>query len=132
MSREVMFRRGGEYISIMKSFKEWLFEETHEEVRMKLSDLKGLVDKNVPIGKMIEQERNYLNNLKGRIEREGLQNPLTILVSGKEAPYKPYQIWDGMHRLIVLDELGYEEVPVRFIRRVGKGEEFVDSTEVDM
>jgi len=62
------------------------------------------VDPNVPLDKMRAQERRYLDHLKSQIERDGLQNPIDI---------RDGKIYDGNHRVAVLDELGYDEVPIQ-------------------
>jgi len=78
-------------------------------LKMKIKDLKKLADPNVPLSKTKVQEREYLDSLKTKIREEGLKRPIAI--AKRERGDKAY-IADGHHRLIALEELGYDEVPV--------------------
>lgn len=78
---------------------------------MSVSQLMSLVDPNIPIDKLRTTERPYLDNLKNKIHQEGLQNPIVVLLRNGQ----PYRIWDGMHRLVVLDELKVNNIPVKYI-----------------
>jgi len=88
-----------------------LLREAATGIDMPLRDLIKLADPNVPLDALRSQERGYLNTLKSKIRREGLLRPIDVLVRDG----KPVMVWDGMHRLAVLDELNWKTVPVRFV-----------------
>lgn len=71
--------------------------------RMAVKHLLPRVDRNVPLARLRQEERAYLDKLKADVAANGVRNPL-VLEDGR--------LMDGSHRLAVADELGLEDLPV--------------------
>jgi len=83
-----------------------------ESIKMvPLSSLRSAYDPNVPLDKLREQERGYLDHLKENIKSNGIIYPIQLIRS----PKGELIVWDGMHRLAVAEELGMLEVPIKII-----------------
>lgn len=64
---------------------------------------------NIPKEEFRKAEKPYLDHFRGRIEREGIQNPIEI-----KHDHQGTRIWDGLHRLLVAEDLNLPSVPVVF------------------
>jgi len=78
-------------------------------VMVSRQELAQLADPNVPIARLRQEERAYLDNLKSQISEQGLQQPLEV----QRMENGNYMVMEGSHRLAVLEELGINEVPIR-------------------
>lgn len=78
-------------------------EEFIEEVR-------AISDPNIPLKRLEVEDAGRLSYLLDKIQREGLLEPLLILVKSDGSKI----LWDGHHRLIVLERLGWRKVPVTY------------------
>ena len=65
----------------------------------------------IPLDLIRKDEKVYLERLTKEIEKEGITESITIRVREDGSRI----VWDGMHRLIVAQNLGIKNVPVKFI-----------------
>lgn len=70
----------------------------------------------IPLDLIRRDEKVYLERLTREIEKEGLTEPITIRVREDGSRI----VWDGIHRLIVAQNLGIKSVPVKFIGEEAK------------
>ena len=54
------------------------------------------------------RRRDYLDRLRGDIDRDGVKDPVSLLLTRKGE----WGICDGTHRVMLADELGLKDVPV--------------------
>jgi len=83
----------------------------------------------IPLDLIRKDEAAAIERLTGEIEKEGITEPITIRVREDGSRI----VWDGIHRLIVAQNLGIENVPVRFIGEVTKppvAKEAIEAPEV--
>ena len=65
----------------------------------------------IPLDLIRKDEPLSLERLTKEIKKEGIKEPITIRVREDGSRI----VWDGLHRLIVAQNLGIENVPVKFI-----------------
>lgn len=96
-------------------FYKFLTEANFKSLKWDINAVRKLVDPNVPLEKISKQEKKYISQLEDAI-LSNKTSPIEITVKNN----KPYKIWDGMHRLIAYLNLGFKEVPVKFVDENGK------------
>jgi len=96
-------------------FKTYLNERRKRYFNMPIEKVKKLADPNVSMDKMRKQESYYIDKIKKLILSGNLDDPIEITVKDE----KPYKIFDGMHRLVAYEELGYDKIPVKFVDEYG-------------
>ncbi len=85
----------------------------------------------IPLALIRKDEKVYLERLTIEIEKEGITEPITIRVREDGSRI----VWDGIHRLIVAQNLGMKSVPVKFIGEGGNpgpGPEVIVGFQVDV
>ncbi len=70
----------------------------------------------IPLDLIRKDEKVTLERLTEEIKRKGITEPITIRVREDGSRI----VWDGIHRLIVAQDLGIRNVPVKFIGEVAK------------
>ena len=70
----------------------------------------------IPIDLIRKDEVAEIGRLTKEIQDEGIKEPITIRVREDGSQI----VWDGIHRLIVAQDLGLENVPVKFIGEIEK------------
>lgn len=70
----------------------------------------------IPLDLIRKDEPETLARLTEEIKKEGITEPITIRVREDGSMI----VWDGIHRLIVAQNLGIKNVPVRFIGEKGE------------
>ncbi|KKM91658.1 hypothetical protein LCGC14_1226350, partial [marine sediment metagenome] len=70
----------------------------------------------IPLDLIRKDEAAGIARLTEEIQAEGIKEPIVIRIRDDGSQI----VWDGMHRLIVAQDLGLENIPVRFIG--GEGE----------
>ncbi len=65
----------------------------------------------IPLDLIRKDEKETLARLTKEIEKDGITEPITIRVREDGSRI----VWDGIHRLIVAQDLGIKNVPVKFI-----------------
>ena len=78
----------------------------------------------IPLDLIRKDEPQTIERLTEQIKREGITEPITIRVRADGSRI----VWDGIHRLIVAQDLGIKNVPVQFIGE--KGERLAKPPEV--
>ena len=68
----------------------------------------------IPLDIIRKDEAAEIERLTKEIQKEGIKEPITIRVREDGSRI----VWDGMHRLIVAQNLGIKNVPVHFIGEV--------------
>jgi len=71
----------------------------------------------IPIDLIRRDETVEIKRLTEEIRREGIKEPIVIRVREDGSQI----VWDGIHRLIVAQDLGIKDIPVRFIGEEGLG-----------
>ena len=71
----------------------------------------------IPIDLIRRDEAVEIKRLTEEIQREGITEPITIRIREDGSMI----VWDGIHRLIVAQDLGIKDIPVRFIGEEGLG-----------
>ncbi|HUX48259.1 MAG TPA: ParB N-terminal domain-containing protein [Dehalococcoidia bacterium] len=67
-----------------------------------------------PLDLIRKDESVKIERLTKEIQAEGITEPITIRVRGDGSQI----VWDGLHRLIVAQDLGIENIPVKYIGEV--------------
>ena len=70
----------------------------------------------IPLDLIRKDEPKTLARLTEKIKREGITEPITIRVREDGSRI----VWDGIHRLIVAQDLGIKNVPVKYIGEVAR------------
>jgi len=76
-----------------------------------------LEDPNIPLVRLWEEEKPYIQNLMRDIKEHGIREPIQI----KETPGGGQIVWEGHHRLVAAQQLGIKDIPVEFLDVAGKG-----------
>jgi len=71
----------------------------------------------IPIDLIRKDEPETIRRLTEEIQREGIKEPIVIRIREDGSQI----VWDGIHRLIVAQDLGIKDIPVRFISDEGLG-----------
>ncbi len=80
------------------------------EATLPLDEISKL-ETRIPLDLIRKDEKVFLERLTKEIEEKGITEPIIIRVREDGSRI----VWDGIHRLIVAQDLGIENVPVRFI-----------------
>ncbi|KKN33633.1 hypothetical protein LCGC14_0801710 [marine sediment metagenome] len=65
----------------------------------------------IPLDLIRKDEPLSLERLTKEIKKEGIKEPITIRIREDGSRI----VWDGLHRLIVAQDLGIKEIPVIYI-----------------
>ena len=84
-------------------------------VTLSLEEISTL-ETRIPLDLIRKDEPESLARLTEEIKREGITEPITIRVREDGSRI----VWDGIHRLIVAQDLGLKNVPVQYIGEVAK------------
>lgn len=71
----------------------------------------------IPLELIRKDEAAEIERLTEEIRREGIKEPIVIRIREDGSQI----VWDGIHRLIVAQDLGIKNIPVRFIGEEGLG-----------